>query len=130
MNYSKKAHAEHNERTCSYLNTEGKFPDWVVTTAFYAALHYVQHEIFPLQLPGRTFANFDAYYNSLGTNKSNKHSETIELVFQEFGEDVGILYKWLHDHCWTARYNNFNVTTEIAKNSIDNLNELKTYLSK
>ena len=34
--------ARHNESVAAVLLKAGKFPDWVATTAFYAAVHYVE----------------------------------------------------------------------------------------
>lgn len=36
-----KEHEQHNEELCDFLIADGKFTDWIVTTSFYSALHYV-----------------------------------------------------------------------------------------
>ena len=43
-------HAIHNKEACEYLSKEPKFSDWVITTAFYSALHFIDYKIFPLDL--------------------------------------------------------------------------------
>lgn len=40
-------HGEHNEEVCDLLALNQKFSDWTITTAFYAALHFVSYKIFP-----------------------------------------------------------------------------------
>lgn len=130
MNYSKKAHAQHNERTCKDLHTSGKAPDWVVTIAFYSALQYAQNEIFPLQDGNKTFISFDNYYQHLGNNRLSKHEETIYLVYEEFGDDAGAAYKELYNKSSGARYRNFMIKPEVVERCIELLEELKTYFAK
>jgi len=130
---SKKNHAEHNERACSFLYEDGKYPDWVVTTAFYSALHYVQHQMFPADIKLKTYTSFENYYNGHYynvKNKPNKHVSTINLVFSEIGPEEGALYKWLHDTCRTARYRSFQTHPDVAKKSRDKLVLLKESITK
>lgn len=55
-------HAAHNEKACDYLLKSRLFNDWVITTAFYSALHYVQDEIFPLTEDRKTYNNFNIFF--------------------------------------------------------------------
>lgn len=129
----KKEHAEHNEKVCDLLIKDGGCHDWVVTTAFYSALHFVQHEIFPLDVKGKTYISFEKYYNEhfFGIkNKPSKHTATINLVYSSLGSSPGFLYKWLHDTCRTARYNNYKVHPSIAQLAKDRLSSLKSDLKK
>ncbi len=41
-------YAQHNEKACKYLDKKPEFTDWVITTAFYSALHFVRYKIFPI----------------------------------------------------------------------------------
>jgi hypothetical protein len=128
----KKDHAIHNESACLLLHSTGKFPDWVVTTAFYSGLHFVQHEIFPVTINSTLYSSFENYYNghySNYKNKPSKHRATINLVFNHLGNDAGELYEWLHD-VRTARYRNFKTNPQIAQQAKDYLDELKTYILK
>jgi len=78
-----KQHAIHNEAACDFLLSGNQFNDWVVTTAFYAALHYVQHEIFPLSEGGNTYSDFNVYFGKVLKQRNqrlNKHSATLQLV--------------------------------------------------
>ena len=133
MSSYKKDHALHNEKACAFLNSKGDYPDWVVTTAFYSALHFVQDEVFPTTIGTKTFVNFENYYNGHYINSENKpsrHKSTINLLHAHIDKEAGVIYKWLHDACRTARYRNFKTHPDIAKESIDRLAELKTYLTK
>ena len=130
---SKKDHAKHNEDTCEFLFKDGKYCDWVVTTAFYSALHYVQHEIFPTKIKGKQFDNFNKYYNEhyLGiSNKPSKHVSTINLVKAEIGDDAHQNYNWLYGLCMNARYHNYKVHPFIAEECLKRLARIKSSLKK
>ena len=43
------SHGVHNEKACDLLELTHNFPDWTITTAFYASLHFVTSKIFPLK---------------------------------------------------------------------------------
>ncbi|MBX7216157.1 MAG: hypothetical protein K1X90_04245 [Candidatus Kapabacteria bacterium] len=45
--YTKQGHALHNEQVCDYLAMHGGFSDWVVTTTFYSAIHWIEDYLFP-----------------------------------------------------------------------------------
>src|SRR5665213_845583 len=98
-------HAEHNRDCCNSLHSVGKFNDWVVTTTFYAALHFVSNEIFPLSVKGKRYVDLDDYYRQLPNPKKSKHLELNELVRRNISLVKG-QYKWLYDNCMSARYKN------------------------
>ena len=126
-----KDHALHNEKVCNLLLKNGDFPDWVVTTAFYSALHYAQFASFPYNTGKETFNSFDNYYNRHFNgvpNKPSKHQATINLVYAIFGDDAGYLYKWLHDTCRTSRYHKYKIPPALADLAKEKLIELKEYL--
>jgi hypothetical protein len=79
----RKQHAIHNEEVCDFLLSSNKFNDWVVTTAFYSALHFVQHEIFPITEGGQVYTDLNEYYGKVLKKKNQnftKHFATIQLV--------------------------------------------------
>ena len=45
-------HAKHNESVCNYLGRNSAFGDWVITSAFYSAMHYVRHLMIPATIDG------------------------------------------------------------------------------
>jgi hypothetical protein len=59
----------------------------------------------------------------------NKHSATLQLVSTRL---PGCLpyYRWLFDACMTARYTNYQVSSEKAKLAKTYLEQLKTHLAK
>ncbi len=126
-----KEHAIHNEAACDFLLANGNFSDWVVTTAFYSALHYVQHEIFPLTEQGVNFPDLDSYYHHLKQNgiQKSKHRVTINLVNTHLKNEAP-KYRWLYDSCMNARYTNYEISNTLATQARNYLNEIKQNLKK
>jgi methionine synthase II (cobalamin-independent) len=124
----KKQHAEHNEKVCDYLLKSSNFHDWVITTAFYSALHHVQHEIFPLVESGKTYNSINQYYQRSKT-KISKHDLTITLV-KKIIPSAYPYYKWLYDACMTARYINYKTPESFTKQAKLSLQEIKKTLKK
>jgi hypothetical protein len=120
----KKKHAIHNKNACAYLLKSKKYNDWVITTAFYSALHFVQNEIFPLKDAGTVYPDFNIYFSKVLRKKNrklNKHAATIQLVNTHLTA-VSSYYRWLHDACMTTRYKNYIVSDNKAlhaKNILD-----------
>jgi hypothetical protein len=127
-----KGHAAHNEKACDFLLDSGRFNDWVVTTAFYSALHYVCHELFPLEQNGVAYDCFDRYYRALyksnGSTKT-KHAVIISLLKLYLYPAI-TFYRPLFDECMKARYLNYRVSNTIATKARNDLERLKRQLSK
>jgi hypothetical protein len=126
-----KEHAIHNEAACDLLHANSNFSDWVVTTAFYSALHYVQHEIFPIMEEGIAFQDLDSYYHHLKQNgkQKSKHRVTINLVISHL-KNAAPKYRWLFDCCMNARYTNYEISNTLATQARKYLNEIKQNLKK
>jgi hypothetical protein len=131
-----KEHAEHNEKACDHLlskpNEEGvAFHDWVVTTAFYSAMHYVQHEIFPLETGGKVYGSFNEYYRShfKGAEKPTKHTATADLV-RIYIYNAYASYKALVDSCHTARYTDYQTSEAVAATARKRRDLVKNFLKK
>jgi hypothetical protein len=128
----KNQHAIHNEDACNYLLESNKFNDWVVTTAFYAALHYVQYELFPLTEEGKTYNDFNTYFAKVlkkQNKRLTKHTATIQLVNNKL-QPAASYYRWLHDTCMTTRYSSYIVSNAKAVTAKFFLGELKKHLKK
>ncbi len=111
-------HARHNENTCKHLKDTGQFNDWVITTAFYSAIHFIDHELFPKQYEDptngrpRMFHNFESYY--LRTDRTeNKHKVRQNLV-DDYIPELSDEYQTLKDNCWNARYVDYSFTTDVS----------------
>jgi hypothetical protein len=80
---TRRLHAERNKKLCQKLLDDKNYNDWVVTTAFYSAIHFTQHQIFPLQVGEDEFETFNAYYNFLDFKfRKSKHEEQYQLITQ------------------------------------------------
>ena len=127
-------HAAHNEAACDLLNTSGAFPDWVITTAFYAALHLVYEKLFPLTEKGATFNSFDQYYASGYARKGpadklSKHEATVDLVKSHLPA-IASYYRLLKDSCHNARYRNYVVKPYEAAVARNQLQSIEAGLAK
>jgi hypothetical protein len=121
-------HAKHNEELCLLIKAlPENYNDWVVTTAFYSCIHFVEHKLFPLTINNVTYQNFNRYYsaNFINTNNSlSKHEAKIELV-ETYLVNVSSNYRWLYDLCMTARYKNYIVSDMLADISIQTMQLIK-----
>lgn len=124
-----KDHALHNERLCDLLLENGQFNDWVITTAFYAALHYVKHQMFPLHLAGKKFNEFEAYYFQHEKKGVDKHRSLSGLVCRNL-KDCSGAYRWLLDAAKNSRYNNYKVAPETASKARKLLSAIKNSCTK
>lgn len=123
-------HARHNEELCLIIKDLKLYNDWVVTTAFYSCIHYVEHKIFPLTDENSIYKNFNQYYRSLApgniTNvpRLSKHEVKIELVETHIRK-VASSYRWLYDACMTARYKNYITSDMIATIAVQSMEVIK-----
>lgn len=76
----RKEHGEHNEKLCDHLLSNGNYNDWVVTTAFYAALNFVKYQIFPFTWKGKQYNDFETYFNQAENRGVDKHESLKNLV--------------------------------------------------
>ena len=124
-------HALHNEKACLLLHGSSEaFPDWVITTAFYAALHFVQYKAFPLKEDEEEFESFDDYYayvSDISDYSPSKHKCTINIVNRHFPSDVAAAYRLLFEKSNLARYNDYNLGEKDVEEAMDALAKVKKY---
>lgn len=122
-------HAHHNKKVCESLSETPEYTDWIITTAFYSALHFVDYKIFPLKLKkaGRTysFTNFDNYYMFLEKN-IGKHKARLELVEAKLPK-IATHYNKLMDLCHKARYVDYKFDYNIAKDAKERLKKIEEF---
>lgn len=102
-------HARHNKKVYGYLKrAESDYIDWVITTAFYTSLHFVDHKIFPfsIEIGGqkKKFNSIEEYRHYSG--RPNKHSARKKAVKQQL-KGCRTAYKELYDLSFTARYHQY-----------------------
>ena len=98
--------ALHNEQACGYLNNSNHYFDWVITSAFYAALHFVSAVIFPVEYDNEgekeTVNDIGTYRDFVGS-RENKHKLMTDLVYSNC-RGIGYSYRALLDLSYAARY--------------------------
>ena len=129
-------HARHNSNVCMHLFSETEYHDWIITTAFYSSLHYIEHKLFPLEeeINGKNFkfSSFDGYYSaykSIANDPQNKHSQRSFLINKK-EKAISPAYKQLKDICWTARYIDYNFDKEVSLEATKLLSEIEEYCCK
>lgn len=125
-------HAVHNSKACDLLCQDGNFPDWVVTTAYYAAIFFADAKLFPLQIGHEPqFSTFNQYLiRRVAAGKTGKpHEIRLELVRQHLPSCYYQL-KWLYDACDGARYNSYRVPSAIAVAARSRLEEITKQCGK
>lgn len=88
------AQAKHNEKLSNRLGARLASKDWFVTTAFYAAIHYIEAALFS-QSPG--IQHSDSYHGG------SFHDRRDNCV-KDFFPSVESQYKSLKDLCFIVRY--------------------------
>ena len=125
-------HALHNEEACNHLQKVKGFEDWILTTAFYSSLHFVNHKLFPMKVGGVNYTTFNTYYANVVRKSSkavSKHTAIIYLL-NSSEKEINKEYKWLFDACHTARYSDYKVSPAIAKTATDYLQKIKLHCTK
>lgn len=118
-------HAKHNYEVCLFLHEETEYNDWIITTAYYSAIHFVYYKLFPGSYEDprdgkiKPFDSFKKYCKNLKF-RQNKHEATENLV-EEYLPEIYYDFKTLKDNCWTARYDNYLIKDEIKNECIKGL---------
>lgn len=123
-------HAYHNESVCYYLDNNGHFNDWVVTSAFYAALHFCCYKIFPIEekIDGKTYVfNTVEQFKKFHNLELNKHSILSDLI-DEFFPSISPIYDELKDYCMNARYFHYKIKTVKANRAKEIVTIIKNSL--
>lgn len=123
-------HGLHNEEACNILHLSGKFPDWTITTAFYAALHFVEYKIFPftkrIGTEDKRFESFNEWYGHKRWTGDNRHEIMKDLV-AEHCPIIHPEYDWLLGESMAARYRHYQFQPEIVNRALSNLQKIKKF---
>jgi hypothetical protein len=124
-------HAKHNEQVCNYLNKKPEFSDWIITTAFYAALHYVRHKIIPyvnVDLSGnhKIFNDFESLFENFRKEYEGRHGFQKRFV-EENMRIIRFEYQRLHELCQNARYYNYQYNRDDSEKARKYLKIIKDY---
>jgi len=124
-------HAKHNEQVCNYLNKKPEFSDWIITTAFYAALHYVRHKIIPYvhtDLSGnqKKYDDFETLFDNFKKEQEGRHGFQKRFV-EEHLPKIRYQYQRLHELCQNARYYNYQYTRHDSEKAREYLKIIKDF---
>lgn len=124
-------HGEHNEKACDLLALKEEFPDWTITTAFYASLHFVTSKIFPFtySVDDKKPLKFDdiaSWQKFKNYSSAKRHELTKDLVGVHCTK-IASQYEWLLSTSYTARYHNHCHPKEIVNLAISYMKEIKKY---
>lgn len=125
------SHGEHNEKACDLLALNQEFPDWVITTAFYASLHFVTSKIFPFTYSVKDATSIKfidiASWQKFKNYTSNKRHELIKDLVGVHCSKVASEYEWLLSSSWNARYHSHTHHPEIVNRAIDYMRKIKKH---
>ena len=131
-------HANHNFSAFSKIKELNEFDDWVVTTAFYSALKYMESDLFPgtymhpVKQVEDSFETFDNYKKSHASiMRKNAHALLLDLIEEVYMENNGELvmsYQDLKDNCWNARYMDYKVDKDIVELCVEAIETIKNFV--
>jgi len=116
-------HARHNESTCNYLGKKEVYSDWVITTAFYASMHFVRHLMLPTTVEGTIYNDFEELFYHTKAIGEGRHGFQKNWVVQNYPQ-IDYAYSRLHDMSNLARYTKYEYTRAqacIAKGYLDTI---------
>jgi len=124
--------AQHNEQTSKFLFSGAKkqYNDWVVTTAFYSAMHYLYYYFLPKKEKEKWIKTFDGLYSEYKFSNETRHEFTKRWVTINSEKSISAYYKSLYDDCKSARYNGYICDNIAAKNSLKKLKDIKKYCTE
>ncbi|MEO8760151.1 MAG: hypothetical protein ABI388_03485 [Bacteroidia bacterium] len=123
-------HGKHNKSVCDKLHLQDEFKcnDWVITTAFYSAIHYLDHALFPYKhSDGSMFNDINDAHKVI--RKQSKHQTREYLVNQKINHHA-VDYNFLMSECWNARYSNYDVNPAIANLAVKKLESIIKFCDK
>lgn len=138
-NIERRNHAIHNEEVCRYIAEREEFGDWVITTAFYAALHWMNYKLFPFSFTDHDteesvhFRSLDQYRSYAFDNRKpieSKHHTLLRLARTFCPSEIASEYRRLFDMCMTARYRNYRTAPQIIHVVQSSLKTIHNYCDK
>ena len=131
-------HATHNYQVCYKINDIEDCRDWVITTAFYSSMKFMEDNLFPKDYEHprkhKIFENYKSFPEYIraygGLDGSNKHRIMSDLIENNI-TDYNVIdsYKDLKDACHTARYICYKVGDDRLKQSLEALEVIKNFCS-
>ena len=117
----KRIHGERNKKLSKELLNGKVYFDWVITTAFYSAIHLVEDKILPCKVSDLVCKNINDVKSAY--KMRGRHSSRERLVLSNLPK-IAIQYKWLDDQSRYSRYTTYKVTPAQADKATQYLNEI------
>ena len=117
-------HANHNYSACNYMTKKQEYCDWIITIAFYSAVHFVRHKLLPYQDMGTTYNTFDSLFKTKKEIGEGRHGFQLRYVKDEIPE-ISFEYARLHEWSTNARYINYNYGRDDSKKAKEYLDKIK-----
>jgi len=114
--------AQHNEGLLSELMTSLSYKDWLVTVASYSAIHYVEAAFFNNPAIKHTDTSIPTDPNT-GRWRYTPHNWRMNLLENNYPEDVWRSFKSLYNESWVARY----LVTQLGRRGIPVTTDAETH---
>lgn len=118
----KKTHGERNKKLSQSLNEGKEYYDWVVTTAFYSAIHFVEDKILPKKIGSIHCKNINDVKQAY--RMAGRHQAREKLVSDNLSLPIAVKYKWLDDMSRNSRYVTYKVPAVHAEKALKYLDEI------
>lgn len=118
----RKIHGERNRELSISLKDGNKYFDWVITTAFYSAIHFVEDKILPVKIGGIHCKNINDVKQAY--KMSGRHQARERLVFDNLDLKLAAKYKWLDDNSRNSRYVTYKIPKVHAEKALQYLEEI------
>lgn len=121
----KREHGQHNKKVCDYLNLkcEETFHDWITTTAFYSAIHFLDHALFPCTYGDKIFKDINEAHSFLRHQSNSKHNTRFVLLNKTLPKHAND-YNFLIEESQNARYYNYQVNEVISNRAVNALGKI------
>jgi hypothetical protein len=123
-------HADHNREVYLYLVNKPEFCDWIITTAFYSAVHYVRSIMLPCEpatKKGKIVINdFESMFNHFRKESEGRHGFQLNWIRDHYPE-IRVHYRRLHELSNEARYINYQLSPAILPEIEIHLETIHSY---
>jgi len=118
----KQVHGERNRSLSDELKKGKKYYDWVVTTAFYSSIHFLEDFLLPKKINNQDCKNIGQVKKAYSLQ--GRHIARLRLIQDNTDNQIAIKYKWLDDRSRYARYTTYKVTAAEADKATQFLKEI------
>jgi len=122
---TKLIHGERNKSLSEDLKNGKTYYDWVVTTAFYSSIHFLEDLLLPTTIGACQCSNINQVKNAY--NLRGRHIARLKLIQMNEPNDIAVKYKWLDDRSRYSRYITYKVTPAEADKAFQYLTAIEKH---